>query len=65
MKKIICETKTAELVDDVNFYDEYISNLSLEDQAKFFEEFPEFMNAEEISEEKKCDIWQKLQESIK
>ena len=34
---------SATLMDDIDFYDKYISNLPLNEQAKFFEEHPDFM----------------------
>lgn len=45
-------------MNDADFYDEYVSKLSLEDQAKFFEAFPEFLQFKEtISEELKSSIY--------
>jgi len=40
-----------DFADDVKFYEEYVSELPLEDQAKFFEEFPEFLTAAEPDEQ--------------
>lgn len=35
--------------DDLDFYEEFVINLSVEEQVKFFEENPEFMSEYSIS----------------
>ena len=38
--------------DDLDFYEEYIINLSDEDQVKFFEENPDFMSEFPVNRDK-------------
>lgn len=53
-------------IDDISFYDKFVSELPLEEQAKFFEEFPEFLSETQTSQLNQTnthyDLYQKKKE---
>ena len=53
---------------DLEFYERYLADLTLEEQAAFMDEFPEFLSGEEVGEDmglKDDELFQRVLETIK
>ena len=53
---------------DLEFYERYLADLTLEEQAAFMDEFPEFLSVEEAGEDmglKDDELFQRVLETIK
>lgn len=53
-------------MDDLEFYEEHLADLPLEEQAAFMKEFPEFLDAEPIKKDEleTDEIFQKIRNRI-
>lgn len=61
----MCNIKELIQMSDLEFYEKYLAGLPLEEQAAFFEEFPEFLKAEPLEYEAENDvIYQKVRQRI-
>lgn len=55
-------------MSDLEFYERYLADLTLEEQAAFMDEFPEFLSGEEVGEDmgfKDDELFQRVLETIK
>ena len=53
---------------DLEFYEKYLAQLTLEEQAAFMDEFPEFLNGEPVKDDtglKDDELFQRILETIK
>ena len=55
-------------MSDLEFYERYLADLTLEEQAAFMDEFPEFLSGEEVGKDmgfKDDELFQRVLETIK